>query len=227
MVQRETYTGMRHIVADNPLRDEFIREDEDYRYAYAEDFLNTYIATQIKVLRDQRQMKQEDLANAIGTKQSGISRLENVNYSNWKTDTLKKLARALGVRLRISFETFGSLLDEDATFSRERLMRPKFEDDPAFSDNTADANATEQPETARLLKVVNTGPETAVYGFRGDPGQAEFNFMYETTPTIDQLIITHADEDHQTITVEDFIEANRDLAIAFWATRNVEEKEAA
>lgn len=222
MAQRESYTGMRRIVVDNPLRDEFLREDEEYRYAYAEDFLNTYIATQIRVLRDQREMKQEDLANAIGTKQSGISRLENVNYSNWKTDTLKKLARALGVRLRITFETFGDLLEEDATFSRESLMRPKFEDDPAFSDaKDANANVPERPETDRRLKVVNTASGTAI--FKGDPAQAKFSFMDQPQIAISEVVGTPT---LPRITVEDFIQANRDLIVAF-ASKNVEEKEAA
>lgn len=217
---RETHTGMRQVV-DNPLRDEFIHEDEDYRYAYAEDFLNTYIATQIRVLRDQRGMKQEDLAKAIGTKQSGISRLENVNYSNWKTDTLKKLARAFGVRLRISFETFGSLLDEDATFSRQRIMRPTFEDDPAFSEDTKD-RIEDKGKSLRLVK--NTASGTAIRNFKGDPDQAAFNFMHEPLPTIDYLIITHPDEDHMSITIEDFKRVNLPLATrSDLLVQNVEE----
>ena len=107
-------------------------QDEDYRYAYAEDFLNTWVATQIVTLREQRGLNQTELGELIGTKQPGVSRLENVNHSTWKTETLKKIARALGVRLRISFETFGALLDEDSHFSREFLMRPRFEDDLSF-----------------------------------------------------------------------------------------------
>jgi transcriptional regulator with XRE-family HTH domain len=111
-------------------------KDEEYRYAYAEDYLNTHIALQIKVLREQRQMTQKDLANKIGTWQAGISRLENINYSSWKTKTLKKVARALGVRLRISFETFGTLLNEAAHFSRATLERPDFTSDPVFLPTT-------------------------------------------------------------------------------------------
>jgi transcriptional regulator with XRE-family HTH domain len=113
------------------LRQEF--SDQDYRYAYAEDFLNASVATQIRVLREQREMTQGQLADAIGTKQAGISRLENVNYSGWKTRTLLKIARALGVRLKITFEDFGSLLEEAENFSREALQRPDFEHDEAFS----------------------------------------------------------------------------------------------
>jgi transcriptional regulator with XRE-family HTH domain len=118
------------------LREEF--RDEAYRYAYAEDFLNTLVATQIKVLREQRKLTQGGLADLIGTKQAGISRLENVNYSAWKTETLRKLARALGVRLRITFETFGSLLDESAMFSPQSLERSDFSHDPAFGEANAE-----------------------------------------------------------------------------------------
>ncbi|HUG81633.1 MAG TPA: helix-turn-helix transcriptional regulator [Bryobacterales bacterium] len=104
--------------------------DEAFRYGYAESFLNSYVAAQIKTLREQREMKQSDLAELMGTQQAGISRLENVNYSAWKTETLRRLARALGVRLRISFETFGSLLDEVDNFNRDALRRAKPNKDP-------------------------------------------------------------------------------------------------
>ena len=104
--------------------------DEEFRYGYAESFLNSCVAAQIKTLREQRGMKQAELAERIGTKQAGISRLENVNYSAWKSETLRKLARALGVRLRISFETFGSLLDEVEVFNREALERTEPSKDP-------------------------------------------------------------------------------------------------
>jgi transcriptional regulator with XRE-family HTH domain len=119
---------------------ETFKADPEARYAYAEDFLNTVIASQIYVLREQQGMTQAELAAAIGTKQSGISRLENVNYSAWKTQTLKKIARALGVRLRVTFETFGTLLDEDDSFSKKSLQRDRFEDDPTFHDTAASTN---------------------------------------------------------------------------------------
>jgi transcriptional regulator with XRE-family HTH domain len=110
-------------------------QDEEYRYAYAESFLNSCIATQIVVLREQRdKMTQEELAAAIGTKQAGISRFENINYSSWNIKTLKKLARAFGCRLRVSFETFGSLIQEDQAFNEESLKRPRFQDDPVFQE---------------------------------------------------------------------------------------------
>jgi transcriptional regulator with XRE-family HTH domain len=215
---------------ENPLRQELIDEDEEYRYAYAEDFLNTYIATQIKVLRDEREMKQEDLAQAIGTKQSGISRLENVNYSNWKTETLKKLARAFGVRLRISFETFGSLLSEDAEFSREALKRPKFEDDPVFKPQGISAEMEEQAreihlakagsgKTGRFLKqsaIRNTASHMAVHSFRGKaPLQSSFNFMDQARPGVSKPVRTQG----EVYRLQDYHSRKEEFV-----SRNVEEK---
>lgn len=120
---------------DNYLIEDFkdAESGEEYRYAYAEQHLNTWIALQIKAIREQRGMKQSELAALIGTKQPGVARLENANYSKWNTETLKKVARALGVRVKITFETFGSLLEEDAEFDRATLERPAFNDDSVFT----------------------------------------------------------------------------------------------
>jgi transcriptional regulator with XRE-family HTH domain len=107
-------------------------QDKQYRESYADDFLNTYVASQIRVIREQRGMSQQDLADAIGTQQAGISRIENVNYSGWNVKTLKKIAHAVDCRLHISFETYGSLLEENVGFKRGLLQRPGFKEDPKF-----------------------------------------------------------------------------------------------
>ncbi|HEY4424444.1 MAG TPA: helix-turn-helix domain-containing protein [Pyrinomonadaceae bacterium] len=210
----------------------WIREfqDKETRHIYAENFLNTYIATQLKVLREDREWTQQQVAEETGMKQERISVLEDVNYESWTIKTLKRFARAFDLVLSIKFENFGTFLKDYDSFSRDNLKRLSFDKDPAFHPELSPKAVVARTGTgkmAQFARTVNTGSGTAVYSFRGDPAQAKFNFMYESTPTIDQLIITHPDEDHLTITVEDFIEANRDLAIAFWATRNVEEKEAA
>lgn len=109
--------------------------DPEYAEGYAESFLNAFVATQIKVIREQRKMTQADLAREIGTTQTGISRIENVNYSSWSIRTLIKLARAFGVRLKVSFEPFGTLPDEVIRFNRDALQRVKREDDPELQDH--------------------------------------------------------------------------------------------
>lgn len=103
------------------IRPEF--SDADVAHAYVDEFLNVSIATQLKVLREQREMTQEELARASGMKQERISVLESVNYSSWSINTLRKLAKALDVRLKVSFETFGSYFSDFERFSREGLQR--------------------------------------------------------------------------------------------------------
>ncbi len=104
----------------------------DYRDAYADEFLNLSIATQIKVLREQRNWTQKELADKVGMEQPRISVMENVNYSSWSINTLRKLARAFNLTLRLSFESFGDRVKEIEKFSRKALERVSFDDDPEF-----------------------------------------------------------------------------------------------
>ncbi|HET6977214.1 MAG TPA: helix-turn-helix transcriptional regulator [Pyrinomonadaceae bacterium] len=123
----------------NRLRVEF--RDEETRHIYADDFLNTYIASQLKVLREDRNWTQRQLAERAGMRQERISVLEDVNYEAWSVRTLKRLAQAFDLRLSIKFESFGSFLTEFDQFRREILTRPSFEDDPAFSNEEIEAAA--------------------------------------------------------------------------------------
>jgi|HubBroStandDraft_1064217.scaffolds.fasta_scaffold54381_3 transcriptional regulator with XRE-family HTH domain len=112
------------------LRPEF--QDEEYRHAYADECLSVMIATQIKVLREQREMTQGDLAEATGMKQPRIPLLEDSNYSNWTINTLKRFAKAFDVTLSVKFETFSRFIADFENLSRESLQRAKFADDTAF-----------------------------------------------------------------------------------------------
>lgn len=107
-------------------------QEEESRYAYADTVTNAFVSAQIKALREERGLSQQELAGLAGTKQSGISRLEKSEYSAWKVETLRKLAKALGVRLRIRFEGFGSLVDEIKGFNEENLVPKRFEQDPVL-----------------------------------------------------------------------------------------------
>jgi transcriptional regulator with XRE-family HTH domain len=114
-----------------------------------EEFLNSYIATQIKVLREERGWSQQRLATESGMKQERISVLEDVGYSSWTINTLRKLAWAFDLRLRVSFETFSSGIEEIRSFSSELLKRASREDDLSFAQsiqaNWIYGTATNQP----------------------------------------------------------------------------------
>jgi transcriptional regulator with XRE-family HTH domain len=146
------------------LRGQF--SDEDYRYGFAEAFLNSYIAAQIKIIREQQEMTQAQLAEKIGTKQAGISRLENVNYRAWRVETLTRLARAFRLRLRISFEEFGTLPDEVDNFGKESLERAPFDEDPIFG-TVSDRAQESVPLTdneRQALAAMRDAPATGTLG---------------------------------------------------------------
>jgi transcriptional regulator with XRE-family HTH domain len=160
-------------------------KDEEARYAYADSVVNAFVSAQIKALREDRDLNQEELATLIGTKQSGVSRLERSDYSAWKIETLRKLARAFGVRLRISFEEFGTIVDEVSGFTSDRLLPRKFENDPAFKttrrsgqrtrkirDSNGDANLVVLKRTGRKRRGLGDRhlrkPPRPTYGSRPD-----------------------------------------------------------
>ena len=115
----------------NILREEF--KDKEYAHAYLDEFLNTYIATQIKVLREQRNLTQAELASLTVMKQSRISLLENANYSMWSISTLQKIAEAFDVSLKVSFESFSTRINDIVNFNRQSLERLSRENDLSSS----------------------------------------------------------------------------------------------
>lgn len=139
------------------LREEL--KDPEHSEGYAESFLDSYIATQIKVLREQAHLSQTELANIIGTRQGVISRIENVNYSKWNISTLKHLARAFRVRLKVSFETYGSLLNDVAAFSRESLQRSPRETDPILYGHTPIAKLPKHARKRRAPSKHSSPPD--------------------------------------------------------------------
>jgi len=112
------------------LRIEF--HDREYRHAYADESLNTFIATQIKVLREQRELTQKALAGLTGMAQPRIAVLEDVNYSSWSINTLRRLAEAFDLRLSVKFESFSSLIPEIESMSDSTMRRDSFEQDAWF-----------------------------------------------------------------------------------------------
>ena len=103
--------------------------DPEYRHAYADEHLNLTLSTQIKVLREQRKLSQSKLARDMNTQQAGVSRLESIDYSRWSISTLRKLAKAFDLRLKVTFEEFGTLWSEVVLSDRKNLERASFDDD--------------------------------------------------------------------------------------------------
>jgi len=126
-------------------------KDLEYRHVYDEGFLNSSIATQLKVLREERGWTQDVLADRAGMNQSRISELEDVNFNSWTIRTLRKLARAFDLRLKISFEEFGTLLHDFRELNRRSLSRHSFGEDTAFKVSGGGPACTEVETVAPTL----------------------------------------------------------------------------
>lgn len=71
-------------------------EDPKFRKEWEESEIEYLIANKIIYFRKEKNMTQSDLANALDTKQSVISRIENAN-ENLSINRIKSIAKALGI----------------------------------------------------------------------------------------------------------------------------------
>jgi transcriptional regulator with XRE-family HTH domain len=104
------------------------------RQRFVESHLAKTIAYQLRAMRDERGMRQEELAAAVGMNQNGISRLESPEYGKPTLTTLKRLAAAFDVGLVVRFVPFSQLTSWvsgtayiDKGLSWDSLAVPSFE----------------------------------------------------------------------------------------------------
>lgn len=95
--------------------------DKDYAHVYMDAHASSRIATQIKVLREQRELTQAQLAELSNMKQERVCALEDVDYDAWTVNTLRKLARAFDTHLQFSFVPFSQGILDVANLCRKRL----------------------------------------------------------------------------------------------------------
>ncbi len=98
------------------MRDQLFRSfaDQAYRRAYAEEHLNTFVALQIRAIREQRKWTQAALGERIGKTQGWISTMEDPNYGKWSLTTLKHVALAFDCILDVRFRSFKSYSEDQA-----------------------------------------------------------------------------------------------------------------
>jgi DNA-binding XRE family transcriptional regulator len=73
------------------------------RYRQAEEEWN--VALQLAALREGRGLTQRDVARLVGTTQQQISRMESADYRGHSLSALRKVATALGGRVRVLIES--------------------------------------------------------------------------------------------------------------------------
>lgn len=97
-------------------------DDRAFRSQFFTSLTTDEIAMQIRLLRDLRGMRQVDLAEAAGMKQSAVARLEKAEYAAWNYRTLCRIASALDVRLRVVFQPAEDAVAELVAFEAEAAV---------------------------------------------------------------------------------------------------------
>ena len=77
-------------------------KNEEFRKAFEIEGRRLETAYGILQLRKQKKMSQAELARKLKTTQSAVARMES-GQQNFTTDTLQKIATALGCNLKIEF----------------------------------------------------------------------------------------------------------------------------
>lgn len=128
-------------------------QDQEFREGYTEDFVNAKIATQIKVLREQRKWSQEELAERSQMAQERVCVLEDIDYESWTLKVLRRFANAFGLVADFEFREYGEMLTEIQQFGRERLEKKGFEEDPVFQHETRQRFRNERSESNVVASV--------------------------------------------------------------------------
>jgi transcriptional regulator with XRE-family HTH domain len=103
--------------------------DREYRHAYMEEGVKTWIARQVRALREQRDWSQGDLARESSKKQSAISRIEDPDYGQLTLQTLFDLAKAYDLPLLVQFVDWQDWLYRMEDVSTESLKKSSFDAD--------------------------------------------------------------------------------------------------
>jgi len=113
--------------APSPLQRKTKWRDRQYREAYMEAAVEQGVAWQIRINRTLRDMTHAQLADLIGTRANGISRLEDPEYGAHSLETLKLIAKAFDCALLVKFVPYSELAQESEHLSENDQYAAPYE----------------------------------------------------------------------------------------------------
>lgn len=96
--------------------------DREDRAAFLESAIEQDVAWQVKLNREARNLSQKDLADLIGTQQSGVARIEDPTYGKHSLAMLLKIAHAFDCALLVRFVDFEEFVSRTKDTSVEALI---------------------------------------------------------------------------------------------------------
>ncbi len=113
--------------------------DKEYRDAYVDGHVKSYIPYQLRAIREKLGLTQKAFAERIGKPQSVVSRLENTEYGKVTVQTLLDIAHGLDIALVVKFASFPEFLATYDDLSAEAMAVEPYDSD-------AEAAAAEEEE---------------------------------------------------------------------------------
>ena len=83
------------------LRSRYVKDDPARKASVEAERVNTQVARMISDLRNDAGITQKELAQAVGTTQSVISRLEDADYEGHSLSMLNRIAEALKQKMTV------------------------------------------------------------------------------------------------------------------------------
>ena len=149
-------------------------QDKTYRDAYMREVVLCGIPYQIRAMRTQRQMTQEDVAGLAGKKQGWIAELERADKTSYTLSTLMQIAAAFDVGLVVKFVPYERFLEEYDDVSPPALEAQKF----SFSRLSRLARRAPRSPHKDVSGGIQYGRKTPVYRDLPTPNPDAFAFIY-------------------------------------------------
>ena len=100
-------------------------KDPDFAERFKKAGLAWEVAIQLAALRTESGLSQKELASRLGTSQQQISRLESPNYEGHSLSMIRRVAKALGARVRVDVERVKRSNKSAIGESREKYKRKR------------------------------------------------------------------------------------------------------
>ncbi len=147
-----------------------LKEDKEFRDAFAMEFVKNSIPSQLRDLRDQRRWTQDELGKATQKPRNVITRLENPNNNIPNIYTMLEMAWGVDAALLVKIVPFSELLKEYENPDPERFYASSISDESEIAalskyidqekDNCPDLE-TEYDTKALLNNILNRNVPSA------------------------------------------------------------------
>ncbi len=104
-----------------------LSKSKSHRDAFVASQINVGLPFQIRALRKQRGLTQQELAAMTGMLKPWISAIEKAGAGQLNLDNLKRVAAALDVGLLVKFVSFSELIKSNNDFSPDEFSVPSFD----------------------------------------------------------------------------------------------------